>query len=189
MIVNVNQKRWTLFGKKYIVSVNKEKKYKIEREAFSLSSVYKVKDYETSKEIGEFHNKLRSIKANAEIIIGNKRYSFIQDSVRSMKYICEEEKKLSGKYVIQANRGYSTSIFKGQIQVGQWIKRSFVILEGNKYQIEMNFDEDPILFSIFAVMVDNYRISITIGGDIGWELGNIGKGLTNKNENWEPKKA
>ena len=188
MIVNVNQRMWTLFGRKYIVSIDGEKKYEIERRAFSAKGVYEIKDYDTLKEVGIFRNKLMSLKADTEIIIGEKEFHFKQESVKSMKYFCENINAPEEKYLIQAHHGHTTSIFKNQNQVAWWDKKRFVILEGNKYKIEMNFDEDPILFSAFAVLVDNYRISITIGGDIGWEMGNMGKGLTNRNENWKRKK-
>lgn len=63
----------------------------------------------------------------------------------------------------------------------------FVGLGGHKFQIALNYDENPILISAFIVLVNTFRISITIGGDIGWDVGNMGDGLTYYDPNWKAK--
>lgn len=187
MNVLVKQKMWTLLGRKYIVSVEGEKKYIIERVPFVIKPEYEIKDYETCKVIGTIINKIK-IRADATIIIDNKEYELVQEKLNKMTYHCID-KKQNVNYTIQGNHGVYVSTYKNDEQIGYWKKKSFVILSGNRYDMEINFDEDPILISAFAVLVDNYRISVTIGGDIGWELGNMGKGLTEFDSNWKPKKA
>lgn len=184
MNVLVKQKIWTLRGRKYIVSVADKKKYIIEDVPFSLTE-YEIKDYKTWKVIGSIKNKIK-FKADAIITIRNKEYRFTQEKFNKMTYQCSD-KQTKHQYTIQGNHGVWISIFKNNEQIGFWKKKSFVILSGNKYDLLMNFDEDPILLSSFAVLVDNYRISIKVGGDVGWELGNMGKGLTEFNANWTPK--
>ena len=187
MNVLVKQKRWTLFGKKYIVSVGNEKKYIVERVAFSIKPVYELKDFETWKLLGTIKNKIR-FKADAIIKIGENEFEFKQEKVNAMTYNCIDN-STGDQYLIQGNSVDNVSAFKNGEQIACWRKRRFVILDGNSYDLVQNFDECPILLSSFAILVDNYRISITVGGDIGWELGNMGKGLTRFNDNWKPKKA
>ena len=187
MNVLVKQKKWTLLGRKYIVSVKEEKKYIVERISFSIKPEFEIKDFETWKLIGTIKNKIR-FKADAIIKIGEREFEFKQEKLNTMTYNCID-KTNDDKYLIQGNSGNNVSAFKNGEQVGYWKKKSFVILEGNRYDLVQNFDDDPILLSSFAILVDNYKMSIRIGGGIGWELGNMGKGLTLFNENWVPKKA
>jgi len=187
MNVQVKQKKWTLLGRKYIVSVENEKKYIIERVPFVIKPEYEIKDYETWNVIGTIKNKIK-FRADAIIRIRNEEYQFVQEKFNRMTYQCLD-KQNNCEYMIQGNHGSWVSTFKNNLQIGYWKKKSFVILSGNRYDVVMNFDEDPILLSAFAVLVDNYRISVTVGGDIGWELGNMGKGLTEFNTNWKPEKA
>ena len=186
MNVLVKQKKWTLLGRKYIVSVEGAKKYIIERVPFVIKPEYEIKDYDTWKVIGKIKNRIK-LKADAIISIGNKEYELVQEKLNKMTYHCIS-KQPKVKYTIKGNHGAYVSTYKNNEQIGYWKKKSFVILSGNRYDMEINYDEDPILISAFAVLVDNYRMSITIGGDIGWELGNIGKGLTEFNPNWKPKR-
>ena len=186
MNVLVKQKRWTLLGRKYIISIQDEKKYIIERVPFSIKPEYEIKDYETWKLIGTIKNKIK-LKADAIIKIGDSEFEFKQEKLNTMTYNCID--KIAGdEFLIQGNSGDNISTFKNNKQIAFWIKKRFVILDGNRYDMTMDYDANPILLGSFAILVDNYRMSVTIGGDIGWELGNMGKGLTEFNKNWKPKK-
>lgn len=185
MNVLVKQKRCTLLGRKYIISIDDEKKYIIERVPFSIKPEYEIKDYKTWKLIGTIKNRIK-LKADAIINIGNAQLEFKQEKLNTMTYNCID--KVTGdEFLIQGNYGNSVSALKNNKQIAYWIKKKFVILDGNRYKMTMDYDANPLLLSSFVILVDNYRISVIIGGDIGWELGNMGKGLTTFNENWKPK--
>ena len=83
MNVLVKQKKWTLLGRKYIVSVEGAKKYIIERVPFVIKPEYEIRDYDTLKVIGKIKNRIK-LKADAIISIGNKEYELIQEKLNKL---------------------------------------------------------------------------------------------------------
>lgn len=117
MIVNVKQTNGTLFWKKYFVAIDGKNKCEIKRRIFSLKSVFEIRDYETSKEIGFFKNKLISLLADSEIEIGSEKYSFRQEPLKTMKFNCQNQNDEDENYLIQSHVDNSTSIFRNNTQI------------------------------------------------------------------------
>ena len=115
MNVLVKQKRWTLLGRKYIISVQDEKKYIIERVPFSINPEYEIKDYETWKLVGTIKNKIK-IKADAIIKIGDSEFEFKQEKLNTMTYNCID-KTTENEFLIQGNSGDNVSTFKNKKQI------------------------------------------------------------------------
>lgn len=187
MKVYVKQDKITFFGRRYVVFNGKKKILVIRRLWLTPIPKYKITEYATGKELGKMQNKFLSFRGNANITLPNGTFKFDQESINSMKYECNSLADPSTHYQLQGNKGFSGSIYKDKNQIGQWNKNQFVIFDGDAYELDLDFDADIPLIASMMVLVDTYRISVTIGGDIGWEVGNIGKGLKSRKTNWKPK--
>ena len=185
--VFVRQDKISLFGKSYLVSQNKKKLYVIQRQWLTIPPKFTIAQYISGKKIGEVNCKFFSFRANAEISISGERYKFEQESVSSMKYDCRKTTDPFNEYRLIGNQGFGGSIFLDKKQIGQWSKNQFVVFDGDVYELDLDFDANIPLIASMIVLMDNYRISVKIGGDLGWEVGSLGKGLKPKKTDWKPK--
>ena len=185
MEVIVQHKIFSLLYRKYIVTIDNEKRYIIQAIPFRYFE-YQIKDYQSLINIGEMTYELK-LRADAKISIWNKEYVFSQEKWDQMIYDCVE-KNSSIRYRIQGNHGIRTSVYKSGEQIAYWEKKNYILLSGVKYSLQMNYDEDPVLLSLFAILVDKFRKSLSVGGGfISWEVGNMGKGLTEFDKSWKSK--
>lgn len=187
MKVFVKQDKITIFGRRYVVFKGKKKILVIRRLWLTPIPKYKITEYDSGKVIGRMQNKFLSFRGNANIFLPNGSFKFDQEGFNSMKYECKPLADPNVTYQLRGNKGFSGSIYKDKKQIGQWDKNQFVIFDGDAYELDLDFDADIPLIASMMVLVDTYRISVTIGGDIGWEVGNIGKGLNSRKNNWKPK--
>lgn len=185
MKVTVKQKMWTLGGSKYDVLIQGEKKFLVASDPLSIKSNYEIKDYNSWERLGSIKNESVML-ANAFISIAEKEYRFSQENIKEMTYECLNL-VTSDTYLVQGNKGSCVTVYKNHEQIAYWRKKSFIVLKGHRFNIEMNYDEDPLLVSLFAILVNRYSISVSVGGDIGWFMGNTAKGLTDFNEKWRAK--
>lgn len=187
MKIVIKQNKIKIFGSRYTAFQGEKKLFVIQRLFLSLFPIYKIVDYLTGERIGIIQNKLFALRGSAIISIPTGAFNFEQESVRSMKYRCEEINGFASSYELNGNSGFTGSITKNNVQIGEWVKNKLVFFEGDTYELELDFDADILLIACTIVLMDKFRISIKIGGDIGWELGNIGKDLQTRNSNWLPK--
>lgn len=176
MKVYVKQDKITFFGRRYVVFMGRKKVLVIRRLWMTPIPKFKITEYATGKELGTMENKFLSFRGNANISLPNGTFKFDQKSINSMRYECRSLVDSPTQYLLQGNKGFSGSIYKDNHQIGQWNKNQFVIFNGDAYELDLDFDADIPLIASMMVLIDTYRISIKIGGDIGWEVGNIGKG-------------
>ena len=187
MKIFVKQDKITLFGRRYVVYQNKKKLYTIRRLWLTPIPKYAITEYHSGKRIGRMQNKFLSFRGNAVISIPSGQFKFDQEAIYSMKYSCKRIGGMTEEYKLKGNKGFTGSIYKDKEQIGQWDKNRFVIFDGDAYEIDLDFDSDKLLMATMMVLIDTYRISVTVGGDIGWEVGNIGKDLKRRKSNWTPK--
>jgi uncharacterized protein YxjI len=187
MKVFVKQDKITIFGRRYVVYQDKKKLFTIQRLWLTPIPKYVITEYSSGERIGRIQNKFLTLRGNAVISIPNGNFKFEQESINSMKYTCKVIGKETDNYDLKGHKGFTGSIYKNKEQIGQWNKNQFVIFDGDAYEIDLDFDSDILLIASMMVLVDTYRISVTVGGDIGWEIGNIGKELQKENTNWSPK--
>ncbi len=76
--------------------------------------------------------------------------------------------------------------FKNDNQIGRWTKDRFVIFDKDTYTLDLDYDADIALAAAMVVLVDTYSMSVTIGGDMGWDI-SIGKKQSRKKSSWVPK--
>ncbi len=178
MKILVKQNKITIFGRQYNVYQNKKKLFTIRRLWPTLIPKYVITENPSGKRIGGIQNKFLSLTANAMISLPSGEYKFNQEGMNSMNYTCSNStKEGSDIFNLSGNKGFSGSIYKNKEQIGKWNKNQFVFLDGDSYEIDLDVDSDILLIASMMILVDTYRISVIIGGDMGWEIGNIGKGL------------
>ncbi len=187
MKIFVKQDKITIFGRRFVVYQNKKKLYSIRRLWLTPIPKYVIKEYSSGKIIGRMQNKFLSFRGNAVISIPSGQFKFDQEAISSMKYSCKRIDGEAEEYNLKGNKGFTGSIYKDKEQIGQWDKNRFVIFDGDAYEVDLDFNADKLLMASMMVLIDTYRISVTVGGDIGWEVGNIGKGLQKRKSNWIPK--
>ncbi len=190
MKVYVKQDKISFFGRRFIVYENQLALYSIKRRWLVIKPKYNITDYQTGEKIGTLENKLGSFKANALINLPNATFKFDQpEGLNSMFYKAFNLGEENLNFVFRGNKGYSGSIFLNKQQIGQWQKNKLVIFDGDTYELDLDYDTDILFMGCSMVLIDTYRISITVGGDIGFEIGNIGKGLGRRKKRWKPKKG
>lgn len=187
MKVFVKQDKITIFGRRYVIYQNEKKRFTIRRLWLTPIPKYVITEHLSGIKIGMIRNKFLSLRANAVISIPSGDFKFEQESIKSMKYTCIATTKETEKYNLKGHKGFTGSIYRNNEQIGQWNKNRFVMFDGDAYEVDLDFDADIVLIASMMVLVDTYRISLTVGGDIGWEIGNIGKALQKRNTNWSPK--
>lgn len=187
MRVIVKQRKISFFGESYIVYCQEQKILRIKKNWLSLMPQYSIFDYVSKQLVGNVKNQKISLSANALITLDNVNYVFKQIAFNQMKYSCYKQGDENNQYSIIAHEGFESSIYYNENQIGKWVKNEFVILEGDIYNIDIDYDANVILIAAMTVLVDRFRFGVRIGGDIGWELGNMGKGLKRYKSNWKPK--
>jgi len=187
MKIFVKQDKITIFGRRYVIYQNNNKLYTIRRLWLTPLPKYVINEYSSGRKIGKIQNNFFSFRGNAMISIPSGQFKFEQETFNSMKYTCKRISEKNEEYELIGNKGFTGSIYKYKEQIGQWDKNKFIIFDGDAYEIDLDFDVDKLLIASIIVLIDTYRISVTVGGDIGWEIGNIGKGLQKGESNWTPK--
>lgn len=188
MKILIKQDRISLFGRFYTVYKDNKKLYSIWRVWLNPIPKYIITEYPTENKIGSIRGKFFSLRANATISIPSGDYQFEQKKLTVMQYFCKSINEGSDLYKLAGTKGLGGSIYKNEKQIGKWDKNRFVILDGDVYEVDLNDDVDILLIFSMMVLVDTYRLSITVGGDlIGWEVGNISKGLQHTRDKWSPK--
>jgi uncharacterized protein YxjI len=186
MEIFIKQNMFSFFGRKYIVYANGEKRYSIRRLWLTPLPKYKIKDSRTNTVIGTIQNKFLYFRAHAKIILNSGNYAFEQKSLGSKKYSCKQLEGAMDQYEIKGHEGFECSIFKNENQIGNWTKNQLVIFDKDIYEIHLDYDAQIPLIAAMVVLVDTYSMSVTIGGDIGWNI-SLGKKQSKKKSGWKPK--
>jgi hypothetical protein len=187
MKIFVKQDKITIFGRRYVIYEGRRKIYSIRRLWLTPIPKYVIKDSKADQKIGSIRNRFLAFKGDAVISIPNGSFKFDQDGFGSMKYSCKSISNPNEIFELRGHKGHDGSIFKNKEKVGEWCKNKFVIFDGDAYELDLNSDIDSLLMSVLIVLIDTYKISVTVGGDIGWDVGNIGKNLKKKKSGWQPK--
>lgn len=188
MQILIKQDKIPFFGRRYVVIKERRKLYEIRKAWPNPIPAYKISEFQSGKVIGNMQNKFLSLRAHAALLLPSGEYTFEQASIGAMSFECVRTSPApQSTYKLQGAKGLTGAIYQDGEQVGQWDKNRFVVLDGDNYVVDLDFDADIPLMALMMVLVDNYRISVSIGGDIGWEVGNMGKGLQESKSDWKPK--
>ncbi len=187
MQLKVKQSKISFFGRRYTITKDGRNLFIIRRLILTAIPKYVIENYNTGKKIGTFKNKFLSFKASAVIRIDKNQYSFVQKSFTSSEFQCQQHQNGDDLFQIKSHEGFQYSIWENNQQIGLCKKNNWQILDGDVYDIDLNFDADVALLAAMIVLVDNYRFSIKIGGDISLDVGNFGKNLLKPDTTWLPK--
>ena len=187
MKVYVKQRKITLFGNKYIVYKDDRELYVVRRILLSIKRKYEISQYYTGQTIGTIENGLLSFKANATVSIPSGKYKVVQKSFNSLKFKCRNQDSSHSEIEMKGSKGYSGNIYENSKQIGRWNKNKFIVFHGDAFEMVLDYDVDLELMIALMVIVDMFRIQIKIGGEIGWDTGNIARGLERGNTVWRPK--
>lgn len=187
MQIRIKQNKLSIFSNTYRVFRDGEVLFKLTRINFIPIGFFSIKDGKTKEKIGQIRNKVLSLRGNAKISIPNGNYHFTQKSIESNFYKCENLSDKNDLIFIERYKGFNGAIFKNELQIGFWKKNQFVVLDGDNYELKLSADVDLALISAMMVLVDYYRFSLIIGGDIGFEIGNSGNEVPKQIKYWKPK--
>lgn len=186
MEIVIKQNMFSFFGRKYIVSEKRKKLFSIRRMWLMPLPKYKIKDLRTKKVIGTIQNKFLYFRAHARIVLPSGKFAFEQESMGNKKYSCKQLEGALDQYKINGHEGFECSIFKNENQIGRWSKNQLVLFDKDTYEIELDYDADIALIAAMVVLVDTYSMSVTIGGDFGWNI-SLGKKQSKRKSGWMPK--
>jgi len=174
----------SLWGREYWVTKDKQIIYRIRRSMLSAKPKFVIIDDCTEKKIGTFQNKLLSLKADAIIRVPSGSYKFDQKEINSMTYTCQQLSGGEANYRVQGHKAFCGSIFKNEKQIGYWKKNKYSFFNNDFYDVDLDGDADVLLMAAMTVLFDSYRISAGLG--FGFEMDNMGKGVTSYKSDWTP---
>lgn len=166
------------------ILINEELMYTASRELLQWLAEIVVLKISTKHLSIKINKQFHLFKANYKISLDHTTCIFQTVSYLKSHFRCQFA---GDRYDIYGHRGRKYSIFRNEEQVGWWEKEIITWLEGDRYRIIANDDDNAKLLIAFCLIIDNY-----VTGNHGEEVLTINWGyfgLQNRpfDEDWQPR--